>query len=75
MNKEKLVELEKLIDKQKDEILSFFDDSHIGQQLDELHKIYYEASLSVIHTALATETKYKDHFKPKKAKKVDNNPF
>lgn len=71
MTEEKLLKLEKLIDDQKDDLMSFFDDSHIGQQLDETHKKFYEESLSVIHTAIDIARKYKEHFKPnKKVKKL-----
>lgn len=74
MTEEKLLELEKLIDDQRDEIMYFFDDSHIGQQLDEIHKKFYEDSLSVIHTAIYTERRYKEHIttSKKKVKKRKN---
>jgi molybdopterin-biosynthesis enzyme MoeA-like protein len=80
MTEEKMLELKNLIETQKDQIMDFFEweESPISQQLDEIHKKFYEDSLSVIDTAITIAKHYKEHFNPsktKKIKKTDPNPL
>lgn len=58
MNKEKLFELERILDESSKKMLELFDESPLGLILDKLHLKFYEEFREAITTALSIENKY-----------------